>query len=136
MAIRKHSLTLQLHTAHILSAHSSLEQRNKKLEDVRSEKNWLESERARLLDCLREVNEDREKVGSSTLSLIYPYILSKVDLSESALLKEVNEFKNQIKTITDGEYGAAKKEVDAIRAELGMPPLPSLQATLEEKSAR
>ncbi|KAF8607623.1 hypothetical protein BDV93DRAFT_519652 [Ceratobasidium sp. AG-I] len=118
--LKKHSLTLQLHTAHILSAHSSLEQRNKKLEDVRSEKNWLESERARLLDCLREVNEDREKV----------------DLSESALLKEVTEFKNQIKAITDGEYGAAKKEVDAIRAELEMPPLPSLQATLEEKSAR
>lgn len=103
---------------------------------MRSEKNWLESERARLLDCLREVNEDREKVSNLTLSLIYPYILSQVDLNESALVKEINEFKNQIKTITDGEYGSAKKEVDAIRAELGMPPLPSLQATLEEKTAR
>jgi hypothetical protein len=59
-----------------------------------------------------------------------------VDLSESSLLKEINEFKNQIKTVTDGEYGTIKKEVDTIRSELGMPPLPSLQATLEEKSAR
>ncbi|KAG8747527.1 hypothetical protein FRC10_000663 [Ceratobasidium sp. 414] len=118
--LKKHSLTLQLHTAHILSAHSSLEQRNAKLESIRAEKTWLESERARLLDCLRQVNEDREKV----------------DLSESAVLKEINEFKSQIKTITEGEYGAAKKEVDTIRSELGMPPLPSLQDTLEEKSAR
>ncbi|KAG9127589.1 hypothetical protein FRC07_011907 [Ceratobasidium sp. 392] len=118
--LKKHSLTLQLHTAHILSAHSSLEQRNTRLESVRAEKNWLESERARLLDCLRQVNEDREKV----------------DLSESAILKEINEFKSQIKITTEGEYGAAKKEVDIIRAELGMPPLPSLQTTLEEKSAR
>jgi predicted transcriptional regulator len=62
---RKHSLTLQLHTAQILSAHSSLEQRNKKLEDVKAEKTWLESERARLLECLREVNEDREKVRAN-----------------------------------------------------------------------
>ncbi|KAG8721490.1 hypothetical protein FRC08_012623 [Ceratobasidium sp. 394] len=118
--LKKHSLTLQLHTAHILSAHSSLEQRNTKLESIRAEKNWLESERARLLDCLRQVNEDREKV----------------DLSESAVLKEINEFKSQIKTITEGEYGTAKKEADTIRCELGMPPLPSLQDTLEEKSAR
>ncbi|KAG8796760.1 hypothetical protein FRC12_000010 [Ceratobasidium sp. 428] len=118
--LKKHSLTLQLHTAHILSAHSSLEQRNTRLESVRAEKNWLESERARLLDCLRQVNEDREKV----------------DLSESAILKEINEFKSQIKTITEGEYGAAKTEVDTIRSELGMPALPSLQDTLEEKSAR
>lgn len=117
--LKKHSLTLQLHTAQVLSAHSSLEQRNKKLEDVRAEKAWLESERSRLLECLREVNEDREKV----------------DLHESSLLKEINEFKAKIKTITEGEYGTAKKEVDTIRKELGMPPVPSLQATMEEKSA-
>ncbi|CAE6439568.1 unnamed protein product [Rhizoctonia solani] len=118
--LKKHSLTLQLHTAQILSAHSSLEQRNKKLEDVRAQKDWLESERARLLDELRKVNEEREKI----------------DLSESGLQREVNEFKNKIKCITEGEYGDAKKEVEKIRKELGMPPLPSLQVTLEEKGAR
>ncbi|KAG8691998.1 hypothetical protein FRC11_012344 [Ceratobasidium sp. 423] len=118
--LKKHSLTLQLHTAQILSAHSSLEQRNKKLEDVKAQKDWLESERARLLDELRKVNEEREKV----------------DLSESALQREINEFKNKIKVITEGEYGAAKKEVEIIRNELGMPPLPSLQVTLEEKGTR
>ncbi|CAE6455592.1 unnamed protein product [Rhizoctonia solani] len=118
--LKKHSLTLQLHTAQILSAHSSLEQRNKKLEDVKAQKDWLESERARLLDDLRKVNEEREKI----------------DLSESALQRDVNEFKNKIKSITEGEYGAAKREVDTIRKELGMPPLPSLQVTLDEKGAR
>ncbi|KDN50940.1 hypothetical protein RSAG8_00569, partial [Rhizoctonia solani AG-8 WAC10335] len=81
---------------------------------------WLESERARLLDELRKVNEEREKV----------------DLSESALQREVNEFKIKIKSITEGEYGGAKKEVEKIRKELGMAPLPSLQVTLEEKGAR
>ncbi|KAJ1308623.1 hypothetical protein OPQ81_004320 [Rhizoctonia solani] len=117
--LKKHSLTLQLHTAQILSAHSSLEQRNKKLEDVRAQKDWLESERARLLDELRKVNEEREKI----------------DLSESSLQREVNDLKNKIKTITDGEYGIVKKEVEIIRKELGMTPLPSLQVTLEEKGA-
>lgn len=89
-----------------------------------------------MLDCLRQVNEDREKVCGSPLTGSGIYTYPKVDLSESAILKEINEFKNQIKTITDGEYEAAKKEVDAIRLELGMPPLRSLEATLEEKSAR
>ncbi|CAE7222262.1 unnamed protein product [Rhizoctonia solani] len=118
--LKKHSLTLQLHTAQILSAHSSLEQRNKKLEDVKAQKDWLESERARLLDDLRKVNEEREKI----------------DLSEAALRREVNEFQNKIKSIVDGEYGDAKKEVDKIRKELGMADLPSLQITLGEKGAR
>ncbi|KAF8681512.1 Zinc finger-containing protein [Rhizoctonia solani] len=111
--LKKHSLTLQLHTAQIISAHSSLEQKNKKLEDAKTQKEWLESERARLLDELRQV-----------------------DLSESALQREVNELKNKIKVITEGEYGAAKNEVEMIRKELGLSPLPSLQTTLEEKGAR
>lgn len=38
-------------------------QRNSTLEDVKAQKNWLESERATLLDQLRLVNEDRDKVG-------------------------------------------------------------------------
>ena len=38
---RKHALTLQLHTAHILSAHESLEQKNKSIQDVKEQKNKL-----------------------------------------------------------------------------------------------
>ncbi|EUC57739.1 zinc finger protein [Rhizoctonia solani AG-3 Rhs1AP] len=121
--LKKHSLTLQLHTAQILSAHSSLEQRNKKLEDVRAQKDWLESERGRLLDELRKVNEEREKASCQCPGF------------ESALQREVSEFKNKIKCITEGEYGDAKQEVEKIRKELGMLPLPSLQVTLEEKGA-
>ena len=36
---RKHALTLQLHTAHILSAHASLELKNKALQDIMEQKN-------------------------------------------------------------------------------------------------
>lgn len=36
---RKHALTLQLHTAHILAAHASLDQKNKALQDIKEQKN-------------------------------------------------------------------------------------------------
>ncbi|KDQ14593.1 hypothetical protein BOTBODRAFT_32725 [Botryobasidium botryosum FD-172 SS1] len=117
--LKKHALSLQLHTAHILSAHASLEKRSKTLEDVRAQKNWLESERANLLEQLRQVNEDREKA----------------DQLESSLMKECNEAKAKIQSISDGEYADSKREVDALRAELGLPPVRSLQSTLDEKAA-
>ncbi len=44
------------------------------------------------------------------------------------------ELRARIQQITDGEYATAKRDVDGLRAELGQPPLPGLQATLEEKS--
>ncbi|EJD02160.1 uncharacterized protein FOMMEDRAFT_124435 [Fomitiporia mediterranea MF3/22] len=116
--LKKHALTLQLHTAHILSAHSQLEAKNKALQDVKEEKNRLESERSRLLNCLRQVNEDRDKT----------------DLCEQTINKEISDLRAKIQAITDGEYAVAKREVDALRAELGQPPMPSLQQTLEEKN--
>jgi hypothetical protein len=39
MLSRKHALTLQLHTAHILSAHASLEQKSKAIQDLKEQKN-------------------------------------------------------------------------------------------------
>ncbi|PPQ72427.1 hypothetical protein CVT26_003790 [Gymnopilus dilepis] len=118
--LKKHALTLQLHTAHILSAHATLEQKGKAIQDLREQKNKLESERTRLLNALREVNEDRDKV----------------DLMESTLEKECRETRNKIAQLTENEYAIAKRDVDRLRAELGQPPLPSLQSTLEEKSAQ
>lgn len=44
------------------------------------------------------------------------------------------ELRARIQQITEGEYATAKRDVDALRAEIGQPPLPGLQATLEEKS--
>ncbi|KAI0823543.1 hypothetical protein BC628DRAFT_1280211, partial [Trametes gibbosa] len=117
--LKKHALTLQLHTAHILSAHAALEQKNKAIQDLKEQKNKLESERSRLLESLREVNEDRDKA----------------DIQEATLNKEVNELHYKIKNISDGEYAVAKQDVDRLRQELGQSPLPSLQSTLEEKSA-
>ncbi|TDL24894.1 hypothetical protein BD410DRAFT_785619 [Rickenella mellea] len=117
--LKKHALTLQLHTAHILSAHATLDSKNKALQDIKEQKNRLESERTRLLNCLREVNEDRDKA----------------DLLESSINKECSDLRSKIQAITDGDYAVAKREVDALRGELGQAPLPSLQATLDEKSA-
>ncbi|OCB88892.1 hypothetical protein A7U60_g3988 [Sanghuangporus baumii] len=115
--LKKHSLTLQLHTAHILSAHTQLEAKNKALQDIKEEKNRYAYYVAfHAVPCYK-VNEDRDKA----------------DLMESTINKECSELRAKIQTITDGEYTSAKREVDALRAELGQPPLPSLQQTLEEK---
>ncbi|KAJ2992869.1 hypothetical protein NUW54_g7833 [Trametes sanguinea] len=109
LPLRKHALTLQLHTAHILSAHAALEQKNKAIQDLKEQKNKLESERQRLLNCLREVNEDRDKA----------------DIQEATLNKEVSELQHKIKTISEGDYASAKNDVDRLRQELGQPPLPT-----------
>jgi hypothetical protein len=37
--LKKHALNLQLHTAHILSAHMLLDEKNKTLQDVREQRN-------------------------------------------------------------------------------------------------
>lgn len=44
------------------------------------------------------------------------------------------DLRNRIRTIEDGDYALAKRDVDALRSELDEPPLPSLQQVLEEKS--
>ncbi|KAI9508462.1 hypothetical protein F5148DRAFT_979736 [Russula earlei] len=116
--LKKCALMLQLQTAHVLSAHATLDQKMRSMQDLKEQKNKLDSERARLLSCLREVNEDRDKT----------------DMMEAQLNNECAELQARIQQITDGEYATAKRDVDALRAELGQPPLPGLQATLEEKS--
>ncbi|KXN91449.1 hypothetical protein AN958_00711 [Leucoagaricus sp. SymC.cos] len=118
--LKKHALTLQLHTAHILSAHATLDSKGKAIQDVREQKNKLESERTRLLNALREINEDRDKA----------------DLMEVTLEKESNDLRTKIAQLTDGEYAVAKRDVDRLRRELGQPSLPSLQETLEEKTTQ
>jgi len=118
--LKKHALTLQLHTAHILSAHASLEQKSKAIQDIREQKNKLESERTRLLNCLREINEDRDKA----------------DLLEASITRECADLRVTITALTDGDYAVAKQDVDQLRQELGQAPLPSLQSTLDEKSSQ
>ncbi|KAF5323881.1 hypothetical protein D9611_008271 [Ephemerocybe angulata] len=118
--IEKHALALQLHTAHILSAHASLEQKSKAIQDIKEQKNKLESERARLLKCLQDINADRDSA----------------DLAESTLNKECTDLRTKISQLSDGEYALAKNDVDRLRADLGQAPLPSLQQTLEERTAQ
>ncbi|KAJ6563715.1 hypothetical protein DFH09DRAFT_1035318 [Mycena vulgaris] len=117
--LKKHALTLQLHTAHILSAHASLEQKNRAIQDIREQRNKLESERARLIECLSQVNEDR----------------NQADLLESSLDRERLALQSKIAALSAGEYAAAKSDVDRLRAELGQPALPGLQETLDGKGA-
>ncbi|TFK46629.1 hypothetical protein OE88DRAFT_1707143 [Heliocybe sulcata] len=115
--LKKHALTLQLHTAHILSAHASLDTKRKAIQDLKEQKNKLESERNRLLNALREVNEHRDQA----------------DLLEAGLTKECSDLESKINVLADGDYAIAKRDVDRLRQELGQPPLPSLRQTLEEK---
>ncbi|KAJ7154165.1 hypothetical protein C8R46DRAFT_446068 [Mycena filopes] len=117
--LKKHALTLQLHTAHILSAHASLEQKNRAVQDIREQRNKLESERARLIECLSQVNEDR----------------NQADLLEATLERERTQLRAKISTLSEAEYKVAKADVDRLRADLGQPPLPSLQETLDGKGA-
>ncbi|EAU88957.1 hypothetical protein CC1G_10085 [Coprinopsis cinerea okayama7 len=118
--LKKHALTLQLHTAHILSVHATLEAKSRAIQDVKEQKNKLDSERARLLKCLQEINADRDKA----------------DLAEGTMLRECEDLRTKITQLSEGEYAIAKADVDRLRADLGQPPLPSLQQTLEERTAQ
>jgi hypothetical protein len=66
----------------------------------------------------------------------FPHLVAKrrIQRVSDLGLGRCAELRARIQQITDGEYATAKRDVDALRAELGQPPLPSLQATLEEKS--
>ena len=44
-----------------------------------------------------------------------------------------SDLRLKIQTITEGEYAIAKRDVEQLRAELGQPPLPNLQETLDER---
>ncbi|RDB22251.1 hypothetical protein Hypma_010767 [Hypsizygus marmoreus] len=118
--LKKHALTLQLHTAHILSAHASLQEKGKAIQDIREQRNKLESERTRLLNALREINEDRDKA----------------EMMELSIDRECTEIRTKMNQLTEGEYAVAKNDVDRLRQELGQAPLPSLQQTLDEKAAQ
>ncbi|KAF9506827.1 hypothetical protein BS47DRAFT_1399178 [Hydnum rufescens UP504] len=134
--LKKHAFNLQFQTAHVLAAHQSLQEKSSTIEDIKAQKNWLEryvnmattfhqfsyetfSERLSLLNQLRLVNEDREKA----------------DALEADIQKECDHYRAKIQMITDGEYAEAKKQVDALRAQLGMPPMRTLQSVLDEASA-
>ncbi|RXW14967.1 hypothetical protein EST38_g10883 [Candolleomyces aberdarensis] len=121
--LKKHALTLQLHTAHILSAHASLEQKSKAIQDLKEQKNKyvsLDSERQRLLKCLQEINSDRDQA----------------DLAQGTLEQECLDLQSKITQLSDGEYAIAKNDVDRLRQELGQPSLPSLQQTLEDRTTQ
>ena len=62
------------------------------------------------------------------------YLSSSADVN--GLPTRVSGLQSKIQTLSDGEYAVAKGDVDRLRQELGQPPLPSLQMTLEEKSAQ
>ena len=56
--------------------------------------------------------------------------------TEVSPFSRVDELQSKIKGLSEGEYAVAKQDVDRLRKELGQPPLPSLQATIEDKSAQ
>lgn len=52
------------------------------------------------------------------------------------LVDRCTELRQQIVALQEGEYGIAKRDVDRLRAELGQPSLPPLQAALDEKTSQ
>ncbi|KAI6036399.1 hypothetical protein BKA83DRAFT_4162296 [Pisolithus microcarpus] len=125
--LKKHSLTLQLHTAHIVSAHATLEQKDKAIQNIREQKNKLDSDRICLLNCLAEINADRDKVDLMEASLAREYAFHM-----SMCLNYANKWLQ----LQEGDYATAKRDVDRLRVELGQPPLPPLQTTLDEKTSQ
>ncbi|KAJ2923224.1 hypothetical protein H1R20_g13871, partial [Candolleomyces eurysporus] len=105
---------------HVTDTHASLEQKSKAIQDLKEQKNKLESERQRLLKCLQEINSDRDQA----------------DLAQGTLEQECLDLQTKITQLSDGEYAIAKNDVDRLRQELGQPSLPSLQQTLEDRTAQ
>jgi hypothetical protein len=52
------------------------------------------------------------------------------------LSSRCDAYSNKLRVMADGEYAVAKKNADAIRAELAMSPSRSLQSVLDEKSTK
>lgn len=55
-------------------------------------------------------------------------------LFDNRIFARCTDLRSRIQNIQDGDYALAKRDVDALRSELGELPLPSLQQVLEEKS--
>jgi hypothetical protein len=70
-----------------------------------------------------------------TRESVYDHLrgLPPVTYSFKTYVSRCSDLRLKIQTITDGEYAIAKRDVDQLRAELGQPPLPNLQDTLEER---
>jgi hypothetical protein len=47
-----------------------------------------------------------------------------------------DDIRNKITQLSEGDYAIAKSDVDRLRQELGQPPLPTLQSTLDEKTSQ
>ena len=97
----------------------------------------LNEKRQELLNALRDVNEERDKVDLMETAIGKEYVHPIRSLFLNIQLYDVRctDLKAQIQTISDGEFASAKREVDALRAELGQGPTPTLQQLVEEKSA-
>ena len=70
---------------------------------------------------------EREYVPATTLptSNFSPFVLGRC-----------HELRTKMNQLSDGEYAIAKSDVDRLRQELGQPPMPSLQSTLDEKASQ
>jgi len=97
---RKHSLTLQLHTANIVAAHNTLEQKDKAIQDIKEQKNRfvLPFSQVVVFSSLLEV--DRLPVIMFRLSLVLmrrrrllisPY---RLDSERARLLNALAEARN------------------------------------------
>ena len=67
---------------------------------------------------------------SSCRNFFSPYLIFLLP----SLPPRCQDTRAKIAQLTVGDYAIAKADVDRLRQELGQPPLPSLQSTLDEKT--
>lgn len=63
-------------------------------------------------------------------------LLSLAIVTHLPVSHRCRETRAKITQLTETDYAVAKADVDRLRKELGQPPLPSLQNTLEEKTSQ
>ncbi|KAG6829876.1 hypothetical protein H0H92_003221 [Tricholoma furcatifolium] len=90
--LKKHALTLQLHTAHILSAHASLQEKGRVIQDIREQKNKCHEIRTKMnfltegeyAVAKSDVDRLRQELGQPPL----PSLQSVLDEKTSQYLNE------------------------------------------------
>ena len=77
---------------------------------------------------------EQKLTEESVTSLRFTSPVHQVD-APRRLYSRIAGLHHKVKTLSEGEYAAAKSDVDRLRQELGQQPLPSLQNLLEEKTS-
>ncbi|KAG6840200.1 hypothetical protein C0991_008256 [Blastosporella zonata] len=127
--LKKHALTLQLHTAHILSAHASLQEKSKVIQDIREQRNKSTDLRNKLniltegeyAMAKNDVDRLRQELGQAPL----PTLQSTLDEKTNQYLNERrltgNESQQNSSSASTAGAGAKRSSADSPSADSHVP---------------